>query len=64
MRRCQRRSGGGHVRIISGSDSEGVEKVGMDLLLRYWLTAKDSAAARVCVVEKQLPRGIDPTKLP
>ena len=50
--------------IITGADSEDVEKAGLDFLLRYWVNAKDSAARRIGLVEKQLPRGIDPTKLP
>jgi hypothetical protein len=50
--------------VVGGSDSEGVEKAGLDLIRRYWIHAKDSAARRVGLVEKKLPRGLDPTKLP
>ena len=50
--------------IVSGEDSLAVEHAGMDLLLRWWRNAKDSAARRVGLVEKELPRGGDATKLP
>ncbi|MEP6662664.1 MAG: hypothetical protein ABJC04_03270, partial [Verrucomicrobiota bacterium] len=50
--------------IVSGSDSGSVEHAGVDLLLRWWKNAKDSAARRVGLVEKELPQGGDATKLP
>ncbi|MDB6027503.1 MAG: hypothetical protein JWM68_3726, partial [Verrucomicrobiales bacterium] len=50
--------------IVSGEDSLAVERAGMDLLLRWWKHAKDSAVRRVGLVEKELPRGGDATKLP
>lgn len=50
--------------IVSGEDSLAVEHAGMDLLLRWWKLAKDSAARRVGLVDKDLPRGGDATKLP
>lgn len=50
--------------VVSGEDSLAVEHAGMDLLLRWWKNAKDSAARRVGLVEKELPRGGDATKLP
>jgi hypothetical protein len=50
--------------IVGGSDSRGVEDAGMDLLLRYWKFAKDSATRRVGLAQKNLPRGGDATKLP
>jgi hypothetical protein len=50
--------------IITGKDSREVETAGMNFILSYWTHAKDSAARRVGLVEKQLPRGVDATKLP
>ena len=50
--------------VVSGNDSLAVEHAGMDLLLRWWKHAKDSAARRVGLVEKELPHGGDATKLP
>ncbi|MEO5804710.1 MAG: hypothetical protein ABIR24_14385 [Verrucomicrobiota bacterium] len=50
--------------VVTGEDSLAVEHAGMDLLLRWWKHAKDSAARRVGLVEKELPRGGDATKLP
>lgn len=50
--------------IVGGVDSLAVEEAGMDLLLRWWRSAKDSAARRVGLVAKELPRGRDPARLP
>jgi len=50
--------------VVSGADSLAVEHAGMDLLLRWWKNAKDSAARRVGLVAKELPRGGDAAKLP
>lgn len=50
--------------VVTGEDSLAVEHAGMDLLLRWWRHAKDSAARRVGLIEKELPRGGDATKLP
>jgi hypothetical protein len=50
--------------VVGGSDSRGVEDAGMDLLLRYWKFAKDSAVRRVGLARKALPRGGDASKLP
>jgi hypothetical protein len=50
--------------VVSGNNSLSAEQAGMDLLLRWWKNAKDSSARRVGLVEKQLPRGVDATKLP
>jgi hypothetical protein len=50
--------------MITGPDSEAVEKAGMNFILSYWKNAKDSAAGRVGLAAKQLPRGGDATKLP
>ncbi len=50
--------------VISGDDSLAVEDAGMDFLLRYWKSAKDSAVRRVGVVEKELKRGDDASALP
>ena len=49
---------------VSGPDPAAVEQAGMDLALRWWRKAKDSAARRVGLAEKELPRGGDATKLP
>lgn len=50
--------------VVGGADSKAVERAGVDLLLRWWMHAKDSAARRVGLVEKKLPRVQDPAKLP
>ncbi|MDB6124135.1 MAG: hypothetical protein JWQ71_3128, partial [Pedosphaera sp.] len=50
--------------VVSGADSEAAKTAGMDLTVRYWKNAKDSAARKVGLVQKKLPRGIDPAKLP
>lgn len=49
---------------VTGRDSRAVEQSGMNLILRYWKFAKDSAARRVGLARKDLPRGGDPAKLP
>jgi hypothetical protein len=54
----------GKVLAVSGEDSVAVEHAGMDLLLRWWKSAKDSAARKIGLVEKELPRGGDAAKLP
>ncbi|MGI8965599.1 MAG: COG1470 family protein [Limisphaerales bacterium] len=50
--------------VVSGEDSERVKTAGMDFILRYWKGGKDSAAGKIGLVQKKLPRGIDPAKLP
>jgi hypothetical protein len=50
--------------VVGGADSLAVEEAGMDLLLRWWRHAKDSAARRVGLAAKDLPRGLDPSRLP
>jgi hypothetical protein len=50
--------------MVSGKNSRQVEEAGMDLILRYWRFAKDSAARRVGLARKDLPRGGDAAKLP
>jgi len=50
--------------VVCGKDSEAAKNAGMDFILRYWKGAKDSAARKVGLVPKKLPRGIDPAKLP
>ncbi|MDQ3487034.1 MAG: hypothetical protein M3468_04780 [Acidobacteriota bacterium] len=50
--------------IVGGPDSRGVEESALDYVLRYWRTARDSAARRIGLVEKALPRTVDPAKLP
>jgi hypothetical protein len=49
---------------ITGNAPQEVEKAGMNFILSYWKSAKDSAARRVGLVAKELPRGIDAAKLP
>lgn len=50
--------------IVGGADSRAVEDAALDYVLRYWRLARDSAARRVGLVEKSLPRTVDPAKLP
>lgn len=50
--------------IISGAEPLDSERAAMDWLLRFWKNAKDSAARRVGLVEKELPLGFDPAQLP
>ena len=50
--------------ILSGSDNLEAERAAMDWTLRFWKYAKDSAARRVGLVEKELPLGVDPAQLP
>ncbi|MEO6237221.1 MAG: hypothetical protein ABIQ52_09500, partial [Vicinamibacterales bacterium] len=50
--------------IVGGADSRAVEDAALDYVLRYWRSAKDSAARRIGLVEKTLPRSPDPAKLP
>ena len=50
--------------VVFGEDSRAAEQAGMDLSLRWWRSAKDSAARRVGLVKKELPRGGDASKLP
>jgi hypothetical protein len=53
-----------NVLAITGADSDAVEKGGMNFILSYWKNAKDSAARRVGLVAKELPKGGDAAKLP
>lgn len=50
--------------VVGGVDSRTVEESAMDYALRYWRSARDSAARRIGLVEKELPRTVDPAKLP
>ncbi len=50
--------------VITGPTLEAAKTAGMDLVLSYWLGAKDSAAGKVGLVRKILPRSIDADKLP
>src|SRR5262249_43104911 len=50
--------------VLTGADSRQVENAGMNFILTYWKNAKDPAARRVGLATKELPRGIDATKLP
>ncbi len=49
---------------MSGADNLEAERAAMDWTLRFWKYAKDSAARRVGLVEKELPLGVDPAQLP
>ena len=59
-----KKNGATNVLTITGADSEAVEKAGMNFILSYWKNAKDSAARRVGLVTKELPKGGDAAKLP
>ncbi|MEK7855694.1 MAG: hypothetical protein AAB288_06365, partial [Acidobacteriota bacterium] len=50
--------------ILSGSDNVEAERAAMDWVVRFWKYAKDSAARRVGLVERELPLGGDPAQLP
>jgi hypothetical protein len=50
--------------VISGKDSQAIEDAGMNFILDYWKGAKDSAARKSGLVQNELPRGGDATKLP
>lgn len=50
--------------IMSGAEPLDSERAAMDWTVRFWKYAKDSAARRVGLVEKDLPLGFDPTALP
>ena len=50
--------------VLSGADPLESERAAMDWLIRFWKYAKDSAARRVGLVEKELPLGFDPAQLP
>ncbi len=50
--------------ILSGADNLEAERAAMDWTLRFWKYAKDSAARRVGLIEKELPPGVDPAQLP
>lgn len=50
--------------VFSGADPLEAERAAMDWTIRFWRYAKDSAARRVGLVEKELPLGFDPAQLP
>ncbi|MEO6334776.1 MAG: hypothetical protein ABIO91_07305 [Pyrinomonadaceae bacterium] len=50
--------------ILSGSTNVDSERAAMDWTIRFWKYAKDAAAKRVPLVEKELPLGVDPQGLP
>ena len=50
--------------ILSGADNLEAERAAMDWTIRFWKYAKDSAARRVGLIEKELPLGVDPAQLP
>ena len=50
--------------IFGGSDPLEAERAAMDWTIRFWKYAKDSAARRVGLIEKDLPLGFDPAQLP
>ena len=50
---------------FSAAEIVGLAKsAGMKFILRYWPGAKDSAAGKVGLVRKTLPRSLDADKLP
>ncbi|HSU57397.1 MAG TPA: hypothetical protein VLT36_25365, partial [Candidatus Dormibacteraeota bacterium] len=49
---------------VTGADSRAVENAGMNFILSYWKNAQASAARRVGLAAKELPRGLDAAKLP
>ncbi len=50
---------------VTGKETDSLEAASADFVLRYWRSAKDSATRRVnTLVQKALPAGSDPTKLP
>jgi len=54
----------GDLLVVSGASAQDAEKAAMDLIVRYWKYAKDSAARRIGLVAKELPSGGDPAQLP
>jgi hypothetical protein len=50
--------------VFSGADPVDAELAAMDFTIRFWKFAKDSAARRIGLVEKELPLGFDPAQLP
>lgn len=50
--------------VLSGTDNLDAERAAMDWTIRFWIYAKDAAARRVGLVEKDLPLGVDPQALP
>jgi hypothetical protein len=50
--------------IVGGATPEDAEAAAMDLLIRFWKYAKDSAGRRVGLVAKEIPQGGDPALLP
>lgn len=50
--------------VFGGADPLEAERAAMDWTIRFWKYAKDSAARRVGLVEKELPLGFDPAQLP
>jgi hypothetical protein len=50
--------------VFSGADPLDAELAAMDFTIRFWKFAKDSAARRIGLVEKELPLGFDPAQLP
>ncbi len=50
--------------IFGGTDPLEAERAAMDWTIRFWKYAKDSAARRVGLIEKELPLGFDPAQLP
>ncbi len=50
--------------VLSGAEPLDAERAAMNWTIRFWKYAKDSAARRVGLVEKELPLGVDPQGLP
>jgi len=50
--------------MIGGKNTREVERAGMKFILSYWTKARDSAARKVGLARKDLPKGGDAAKLP
>src|SRR5207253_970524 len=50
--------------IVAGEDEASLAMSAEDLVLRYWKTAKDSAARRIGLSDKPIEKGPDPNALP
>lgn len=60
------RVGGAQSLIITGDEPVDVEYAAVDFVLRYWRNAKDSATRKLGgrLIQTELRKGSDPTKLP
>lgn len=57
-------NGGENWLVLSGAEPLDSERAAMDWVVRFWKYAKDSAARRVGLSDKELPLGVDPAGLP